>query len=85
MSHTLEGFRAPYDPWEPEKNLSCGGLIQKYKRGLVSQRNVETKELREAPKKTKRLVNECYPRTNIANRIERSSKRAAAQESVRKE
>ncbi|XP_037710442.1 uncharacterized protein LOC119547594 [Drosophila subpulchrella] len=54
------------------------GLIEKYKRDLVTQKNVDTKELRESPKKTNRLVNECYPRTNIHNRIERSSKRAAA-------
>ncbi|KAH8303206.1 hypothetical protein KR059_003526 [Drosophila kikkawai] len=73
-----KGFGAKDDTWEPESNLFCEGLIEKYKRALITQKNVDTKELRESPKKTKRLVNECYPRTNIHNRIERSSKRSAA-------
>lgn len=73
-----KGFGAKEDTWEPESNLSCEGLIEKYKRRLNEERNVDAKQLRESPKKTKRLVNETIPRSNLHNRIERSSKRAAA-------
>lgn len=43
---------------------------------MKSQENVSFKELREEPKKTKRLVNETAPRTNINNPIGRKSKRS---------
>ncbi|XP_030567120.1 M-phase phosphoprotein 8 [Drosophila novamexicana] len=77
-----KGFGAKEDTWEPESNLSCEGLIEKFKKGLDEQRNVDVKHLRESPKKTKRLVNETIPRSNLHNRIERSSKRAAAKNRV---
>ncbi|EDW07391.1 M-phase phosphoprotein 8 isoform X1 [Drosophila mojavensis] len=77
-----KGFGAKEDTWEPESNLSCEGLIEKYKRRLNEERNVDAKQLRESPKKTKRLVNETIPRSNLHNRIERSSKRAAAKNRV---
>ncbi|TDG39490.1 hypothetical protein AWZ03_014088 [Drosophila navojoa] len=77
-----KGFGAKEDTWEPESNLSCEGLIEKFKRSLNEERNVDAKQLRESPKKTKRLVNETIPRSNLHNRIERSSKRAAAKNRV---
>ncbi|XP_039499088.1 nucleolin [Drosophila santomea] len=70
------------DSWEPRKNLACDALIEKFMRELITQQNVDAKELRESPKKTERLVDECYPRTNLHNRIERSSKRSAAKNRI---
>ena len=71
-----KGFGPKNDTWEPEENLNCDDIIQKFLAKMKSQENVSFKELREEPKKTKRLVNETAPRTNIHNPIGRKSKRA---------
>ncbi|EDX18219.1 nucleolar protein dao-5 isoform X1 [Drosophila simulans] len=75
-------YGAKDDSWEPRKNLACDALIEKFMRKQVTEQNVDVKELRESPKKTERLVDECYPRTNLHNRIERSSKRSAAKNRI---
>ncbi|XP_036222161.1 M-phase phosphoprotein 8 isoform X3 [Bactrocera oleae] len=73
-----KGFGPKADTWEPEANLSCDEIIDKFMKRMKSQENVSFKELREEPKKTKRLVNETSPRTNYHNPIGRKSKRAVS-------
>jgi len=70
-----KGFGAKHDTWEPESNLNCKELIEKFMERMKSQENVSFKELREEPKKTKRLVNETELRTALHNPIGRKSKR----------
>ncbi|XP_054731366.1 chromodomain-helicase-DNA-binding protein 1 isoform X1 [Anastrepha obliqua] len=77
-----KGFGAKHDTWEPEANLSCDEIIDKFMKRMKSQENVSFKELREEPKKTKRLVNETSPRTNYHNPIGRKSKRAVSKKRV---
>ncbi|XP_017056083.1 chromodomain-helicase-DNA-binding protein 1 isoform X2 [Drosophila ficusphila] len=71
-----KGFGPKADSWEPAANMSCDAKVAAFKRNLVAQENVDMKELRESPNKTRRLVNECFPRINTQN--SRSSKRSAA-------
>ncbi|XP_067640487.1 M-phase phosphoprotein 8 [Eurosta solidaginis] len=77
-----KGFGPKHDTWEPEVNLSCDEIIDKFMKRMKSQENVSFKELREEPKKTKRLVNESLPRTNYSNPIGRKSKRAVSKKRV---
>ncbi|XP_036319282.1 M-phase phosphoprotein 8 isoform X1 [Rhagoletis pomonella] len=77
-----KGFGPKHDTWEPEANLSCDEIIDKFMKRMKSQENVSFKELREEPKKTKRLVNQTLPRTNYHNPIGRKSKRAVSKKRV---
>ncbi|XP_073833400.1 uncharacterized protein isoform X2 [Musca autumnalis] len=74
-----KGFGPKHDTWEPEANLNCKDIIDKFLKRMKADENVSFKELREEPKKTKRLVNETAPRTNIHNAIGRKSKRGNKQ------
>ncbi|XP_061398584.1 M-phase phosphoprotein 8-like [Musca vetustissima] len=77
-----KGFGPKHDTWEPEANLNCKDIIDKFMKRMKSEENVSFKELREEPKKTKRLVNETAPRTNIHNPIGRKSKRGGNKQRV---
>jgi len=53
-----KGFKSGQDTWEPEENLNCKDLIEKFLKKHKEQSQYSTKSLREDPKRTKRLVNE---------------------------
>lgn len=67
-----KGFRSTQDTWEPEDNLNCKDLIEKFLLKHDSDKaQYSSKSLREDPKRTKRLVNE------TKNPRARSSKRSS--------
>ncbi|XP_059222756.1 ABC transporter F family member 4 isoform X2 [Stomoxys calcitrans] len=76
-----KGFGPKHDTWEPEENLNCHDIIDKFMKRMKADENLSFKELREEPKKTKRLVNETAPRTNLHNPIGRKSKRGGNKKS----
>jgi hypothetical protein len=45
-----------YDTWEPEENLSCPDLIEKFMAKLENAKNSNVKDLREHRKKTERFT-----------------------------
>lgn len=67
-----KGFRSTQDTWEPEDNLNCKDLIEKFLKKHKEQSQYSSKSLREEPKRTKRLLNE------TKNPRARSSKRSSA-------
>ncbi|XP_075158934.1 uncharacterized protein LOC142232099 isoform X2 [Haematobia irritans] len=77
-----KGFGPKHDTWEPEENLNCHDIIEKFMKRMKAEENVSFKELREEPKKTKRLVNETAPRTNLSNAIGRKSKRGGNKQRI---
>lgn len=66
-----KGFRSTQDTWEPEENLNCKDLIEKFLIKHKEQSQYSSKDLREEPKRTKRLLNE------FKNPRARSSKRSS--------
>ncbi|XP_037938187.1 chromo domain-containing protein cec-4 [Teleopsis dalmanni] len=74
-----KGYRPKHDTWEPEDNLTCPELIEKFLKQVKHQED-NSRELREEPKKTKFLVDETQPRTSFRSRIERSSQRSCARQ-----
>jgi len=77
-----KGFKATDDTWEPESNLNCKDIIEKFMERMNQNANLTFKELREEPKKTKRLVNETAPRTDLHNAVGRKSKRAGTKKRI---
>lgn len=71
-----KGFGPKFDTWEPQANLNCDDIINKFLEKMKSQENISFKQLREETKKPKRLVNETALRTSFNNPIGRKSKRA---------
>lgn len=62
-----KGYRPSSDTWEPEEHLNCGDLIEKFLKKHNKKGELSQKELREAPRQTKRFVTGTFGR--------RSSKR----------
>lgn len=51
-----KGWSARFDNWEPEENLNCDELIQKFDEKLDKAKSASQKDLRAAPKSTKRYA-----------------------------
>lgn len=51
-----KGFSSRCDSWEPEENLNCDDLIQKFLDKLEQLKNVTQKDLRQARAPTQRFT-----------------------------
>ncbi|KAJ6647521.1 hypothetical protein Bhyg_02744 [Pseudolycoriella hygida] len=50
------GWLPKYDSWEPEENLNCPDLIEKYMAKVEYAKNLPEKELRTHRKRTERFT-----------------------------
>jgi len=63
-----KGHNADSDSWEPESNLDCVGLIEKFMSKHEKVAMASEKSLRIAPKKVERLAFGCTARSGIRSR-----------------
>uniref|UniRef100_A0A336LVR4 CSON002945 protein n=1 Tax=Culicoides sonorensis TaxID=179676 RepID=A0A336LVR4_CULSO len=71
-----KGWSSRFDNWEPEDNLNCDELIADFDKKLEKAKSATQKELRVAPKTTKRYV------VNSKPKGARSSKRGSGKNRV---
>lgn len=72
-----KGWSSRFDSWEPEDNLNCDKLIADFDSKLEKAKNSSQKELRIAPKTTKRFTSSSHRAGGV-----RASKRGGGKERV---
>lgn len=73
-----KGWSSRFDSWEPEENLCCDDLIAKFDKELSKAKSSSQKELRIAPKTTKRFT------AKNEHALSRHSKRGRAPKNQKK-